>query len=91
MKEITLVRNRKNIKKSIFWLVFDIGAPVMEDAPEYKAESPREALDRYCMDKNIVGTIKRGKADLSRFGVSPFFYENGRRFRAGNRQWYILS
>lgn len=90
MKKITLVRNGKTIEKNIFWLVFDIGAPMMEDAPEYKAVSAREALDRYCEYKNIIGQLKRGKADLSRFGVSPFFYDNGTRYRAGNRQWYML-
>lgn len=90
MKEITILRGGKHIKKEIFWLIFDIGAPLMEDAPEYKAVSPREALDRYMVDKNIIGRVKRSRADDSRFGVSPFFYDEGRRYRAGNRQWYSL-
>lgn len=88
MKEITLYRNGQNVKVPVLYTIFDISAGIFDEPFETPAKSTRDALLKYLKSKNRKENFVRSGNKQCEYCVSPLFYDEGTRYRAGKRVWY---
>lgn len=91
-KKITILRGDKHIELPIMFDIFDARntSLMAENQVIGEARNSREALSQYLKDRGEDVKFIRGGSREVTFCVSPFFVDEGRRYRAGKRIWYKI-
>jgi hypothetical protein len=90
MKTITIYRKGKQIKVPIIFSIFDISSGIFDEPFETSAKDSRQALKMYLLSKGSRVKFIRSNDKHCEFCVSPIFYEDSTRYRAGKRIWYKI-
>lgn len=79
--------------KTIYYRIFDVSKPIMDDYKEYQAKTASEAVKMYLKD---IGEgekkIKVSGCDFVRISAQPFIFQDGTRYRTNKRtMWFIVN
>lgn len=73
------------MKREIYYSIFDANSSLLDNVEITGFSSTKEALLSYL--KNSV-KVRRVNGNKATYCVTPFFYENGNRYKYGKRVWY---
>lgn len=85
MTTVTIIRNDKKVTLPVYYSIFDMDNSILDDNFDVDAVSTKDALKKYNPDLKV----RRDSSKFASICVTKFFSEDGRRYKVGNRSWYI--